>query len=525
MADYEPLPRLSKESVRSFALESEIHEDGSWKDLLELPPRKTVSRWLEHPSRYAQLWLTPRLIRYISTFFLFFVPSFLKGSVAATKPAKAPNPHAIASLDGVRGFASFGVFVLHFSDTYCDQSVDRGFGFDENNRWLFQLPFIRVLWSGPALVSCFFIVSGYVLSNKPLKQMRGRSDAPLLRTLSSAIVRRGIRLYLPTLGATFIAMLLVRALAFRYAHEVVAQGGVLRTTEDTPPYFFTFTEQFGHWWSTVVGMTWLWRWGSESTIYDPHLWTIPAEFQGSMLLFFVLVGVSGLRAFPRMAFVTSFIGYCVYTGQHDTMCFFMGMLLAELDLIIHPSPEAQPPLQQFATSYPEVSEKHSLRRGPKSYRRYAIIAVFIAGFFLMGIPKSNAEATPGYMTLMRIMPQPFHWGKIGCMLLVFSVRNSADVAVLFTNPFAQYLGKISYALYIVHGNVRRSLLYSIMPTVWYITGGQEGQWRYGAGMFLGLLVSWPVTFWCADVFWRGVDIPSVKFARWMEGKVRRREEN
>ncbi|KID87191.1 hypothetical protein MGU_05601 [Metarhizium guizhouense ARSEF 977] len=47
--------------------------------------------------------------------------------------------------------------------------------------------------------------------------------------------------------------------------------------------------------------------------------------------------------------------------------------------------------------------------------------------------------------------------------------------------------------------------------------GVEGYW-YNIGFFLGAAFTIPTVIWWADVFWRAVDIPAVKFAKWFESK-------
>jgi peptidoglycan/LPS O-acetylase OafA/YrhL len=426
----------------------------------------------------------------VQTFFRFLIPSFL-----TTQPQT--KLHAIASLDGLRGYASFGVFQLHFTDTFC-QMHNRGFGFDENNHYLIQLPFIHFLWTAPALVACFFVISGYVLSHKPLKQIRGQTGEPFLATMSSAIFRRGIRLYLPTLFATFIAFLMVRMGMFSYAHWVFTQGGYLAAGEDTPPILATFGEQFSHWLTEINGMLYPFHFGSASTAYDPHLWTIPTEFQGSMLLFFVTIGVWHLRTAVRLTFVGFFILYCGYQGQNDILLFFGGMFLAEVDLILR---EEGGRVQRY---------------------RWFWIVLFTIGLYFAGMTSWNPDMTPGYETMIWLVPNWYRWHTLGCFMLVWSVRNSEDIQIVFTNRFAQYLGKISYALYIVHGNVRRTLTYSMMPTLLALTNGKESQIGYAITILVSIMFTYPVTFFLADLFWRAVDIPSVKFARWVETKCTRR---
>ena len=63
----------------------------------------------------------------------------------------------------------------------------------------------------------------------------------------------------------------------------------------------------------------------------------------------------------------------------------------------------------------------------------------------------------------------------------------------------------------------------MMPMIYRLTnGGMKEGITTGKSMLSYLLCALlvvPVTFWLADLFWRGVDIPSVRFAKWVEGKV------
>jgi peptidoglycan/LPS O-acetylase OafA/YrhL len=462
LEQYDVLPRQSKD----FFLEDKDNEP-----VIQASRRQTI------PERFR-------------AFFRFLIPSFL-----TTQPP--PTLHTIASLDGLRGYASFGVFQLHFTDTFC-QMHNRGFGFDENNRYLIQLPFVHFLWTAPALVACFFVISGYVLSHKPIKQIRAQSGEPFLQTMSSAIFRRGIRLYLPTIFAIFVAFILVRVGAFNYSHWVFVQREYLAAGEDTPPIMATFSEQFAHWWSDVNGMIYPFHWASASTPYDPHLWTIPTEFQGSMLLFFVTIGVWNVRTFVRLGFVGALILYCGYHGQNDILLFFGGMFLAEVDLILRED------------------------EGRVKRYRYFWLILFTIGLYLAGMTSWDPEITPGYQTLMWLVPNSYRWHSLGCFMLVWSVRNSHDIQIAFTNRFAQYLGKISYSLYIVHGNVRRIITYSMMPTLLVLTNGKESEFGYAITILVSILFTYPITFFLADLFWRAIDIPSIKFAKWVETKCTRR---
>ena len=57
-----------------------------------------------------------------------------------------------------------------------------------------------------------------------------------------------------------------------------------------------------------------------------------------------------------------------------------------------------------------------------------------------------------------------------------------------------------------------------MPNIWNIVG-KETDFQYCLGFFIGWLICLPISIWAGDVFWRAVDVPSVRFSRWLEDKL------
>ena len=90
----------------------------------------------------------------------------------------------------------------------------------EGRRSVVQWPFLRVFWSGFFMVAIFFVISGYVLWYKPLRQISARQAAQLQHALASPVFRRAIRLYLPSMIAVVICGLLTWTGAFTYATSV-----------------------------------------------------------------------------------------------------------------------------------------------------------------------------------------------------------------------------------------------------------------------------------------------------------------
>lgn len=48
--------------------------------------------------------------------------------------------------------------------------------------------------------------------------------------------------------------------------------------------------------------------------------------------------------------------------------------------------------------------------------------------------------------------------------------------------------------------------------------GKNSFWGRHLYWAMGLAIYLPIILCAADIFWRVVDVPTVKFARWLEGK-------
>ena len=165
------------------------HEDESNETapLTGAPPLAATRSYLIPRLPSLNLDLFGGFVRLLSA----LVPSFITNH-AATAPSKS----GIAALDGLRGLACLFVFNEHY--VICYQSV-------RTQVWIMRVPFIRLLWYGKAAVFLFFVISGYVLSYKPLRLMRARSWLEFQKSISSSFLRRGMRLYLPCLIVSFVA--------------------------------------------------------------------------------------------------------------------------------------------------------------------------------------------------------------------------------------------------------------------------------------------------------------------------------
>lgn len=449
-----------------------------------------------------------------------FVLSRLNGETS--KPARlGPTSH----LDGMRGLAAFFVFLCHLS--YNCYVITTGFGQGqpgENNNIL-QLPIIRLFYSGPPMVTIFFVISGYALSLKPLRQARSQQWDSLLTTLTSSTFRRGMRLFLPTTASTFLIMVMLRLGWYEGTREFANSKIFLRNVlEHHPLRLDTLELQVRHWMWTVFQFVHVWGWENfgGSTPYDVHLWTIPVEFRTSLVLFLTILGLAKTRSCLRLAMMMGIMWFTLRNDRWEMVLFFAGAFLAELDLIRGPLSGSSVVVAGSPTLGPQPDFQTSKRTALSSAMRFIWVLLGVFALYLMSQPDLFFESTPGWIYLTTLIPEWFSqkyrfYQCVGSVLFVWSVNNSTALQRPFNHPLTQYLGKISYALYLVHGPVIHIIGYRVEESMWYMTGWNTPM-RYNMGFILASIIILPVTVWMADLFWRAIDIPCVKIARWVERK-------
>jgi peptidoglycan/LPS O-acetylase OafA/YrhL len=137
----------------------------------------------------------------------------------------------------------------------------------------------------------------------------------------------------------------------------------------------------------------------------------------------------------------------------------------------------------------------------------------------MSQPDEGGAETPGWVYLTSLIPKWWgdehrYWQSVGAVIFVLAVGRSACWQRFFNLAAVQYLGRISYAVYLMHGPVLHTLGYAIERWAWGLTG-TEGR-AYVAGFILASVFVAPIVIWVSDVFWRAVDAPTVRFAKWLE---------
>jgi len=420
-------------------------------------------------------------------------PSFLATRTPSSSKAPPPGgdkPELSAAgrnsteyLDGVRGVASVIVLFLHWFH-YSWPITNEGWGYKDNSSfWL--LPFVRLIYSGAAMVAVFFVVSGFVLSHRFVLRMHRAEHDAIFSSLSSITFRRALRLYLPSFVSTVLAYICASVGLMEVPDKVSG-----KPFQHGLPAYWAYLDKESN--------PWTWEIDTNDAFYNGQFWSIAVEFRGSMVVFLMIAGLARTRTAVRLAVECFLVCHCFAHQRWDVALFIAGVVIAELRVLV---------------------------KGTNNRRRQRTInallyAVLFLGVFLSGYPRDHPTETPGYMWTKHVWPYTSYrrrfWLGISSILIVGPMAFLPPVQSLFLTRPARYLGRISFALYLIHGLGNRIFGRPLLNMIWQYTG-KTGDW-FTVAVMLTTVIYFPVLFWAADLFWRGVDVPSTHFAKWLENK-------
>ncbi|CAL3970009.1 hypothetical protein PZA11_006328 [Diplocarpon coronariae] len=425
-----------------------------------------------------------------------------------------------AYLDGLRGFAALLVYVHHHElwvrETDGDAEIfENGFGY--NGRYhLATFPFIRLIFCGGHFaVPIFFVVSAYALSVKPLSLIHAGELNKLSDSFSSSIFRRWMRLWMPVATTTFIYMTLCHYPGF-YTDDYVHQA--------------TYREEVWEWYTKLKNFSFMFDTGGNPFFpFNGHLWTIPVEFKGSVAVYMALISFSRFTQTARLACTLALIYYFIYVADGCFYAMFMaGVLLADLDLL---------------------ALSHRLPRflaRLEPYKELIYVHLLVLGCYLGGAPAHDQDvmhlrATRGWYYLSFLKPQAafnYKWFFMfwAALFTVSAVPRLGPIRRFFESRFCQYLGKISFGLYLVHGPVLCILGDRLYSAVGWVRVRHEtgiplwvNAWPMSHAGPLGLewaflvphLILLPFTLWMAEICTRFIDTPSIKIGQTLHRRFQR----
>jgi peptidoglycan/LPS O-acetylase OafA/YrhL len=427
-----------------------------------------------------------------------------------------------AWLDGLRGFAAFLVY-LHHNQLWAHSGngnlvYENAFGY-EGRHYFAALPFVRTFFSGGHFaVAIFFVISGYVLSVKPLGLIQKRNTLSAAENVGSALFRRWLRLYIPIIVVTFFWM------CFRHATRIWVDVPEMKRTfrEDVLKWYYSFKNYSFVFSDNIYEFT---------NTYHMHTWSIPYEFKGSIIIYTALSAFARCTRTARLWCEAGMVFFFLYIVDGFYGALFMsGMLLCDLDLLAE---DGQLPRFLAVLS---------------GFKEFIFFHLFIVALYLSGVPSFDAPDTdrtalisksPGWVWLARLKPQAVFDAKWfylfwAAFFVVASVPRLPWLKRFFETRVCQYLARVSFALYLVHGLI----IWTIGDRIYAAVGMSRPQHKEGIpgwvdkfpisksapmglelAFWLPQLVILPITLYLAEVVTKLVDEPSVKFTNWAYRKT------
>ncbi|KAM7191302.1 Acyltransferase family domain containing protein [Naviculisporaceae sp. PSN 640] len=485
--------------------------------------RGEISSWRSNPSPLGRLG-SPlpskgnpfRWVRLLS--FSCWPRSNAAESSSSSKPIRPT-----AYLDGLRGFAAFLVYIHHHqlwahgSTNYANAAVfENAFGWHDQFHFATFIGVRNFFTGGHMAVAVFYVISGYVLSAKPLALIQGEEYAKLTENLGSAFFRRWFRLYIPLLATTLVYLLSWHV--FGYWNPVCEPKDTLR-------------EELWNWYVEFKNFSFLFKEGPVWVSYNTHLWSIPLEMRGSMITFIACLSLAKAPVKRRLISQIVLMFYFMYVvdGFYGAL-FIAGMLQCDLDLLY----------KRADGSFPRW-----LRRLER-YKTFIYWHFFFISMWLAGVPSQTANvmdlrANPGWYWMSFLKPQAVYDPKwfylfFAANMLVACIPRMQWLKRFFETRFCQFLGRISFSLYLVHGPILATLGDRLYHAVGYVRPFEDSKTHlaWWINLFplpkvgpMGLEVSFlvphlvllPLTFWVADFVTRAVDEPAVRFPNWLYRKT------
>jgi peptidoglycan/LPS O-acetylase OafA/YrhL len=434
----------------------------------------------------------------------------LRPSFATVSKGRQKQLGRTGYLDGLRGFAAFLVYWGHHHlwarETLGPERIfENGFGYDQQH-YFACLPGVRIFFSGGHFaVTVFFVISGYVLSAKPLALIHAGDQVKLSDNLASALFRRWLRLHIPVICTTFLYMTSFHLFG-------------VRGWPDPQP---TYADEIWKWYTEIKNFTFVFRTGGEPWFsYNFHTWSIPTEFRGSICVYTALLAFSRCTQKARLWGEVILMYYFMYiVDGWFASAFMAGLFICDIDLLL-------------------ASGDLEAPKWIMPFSGVIFHAMLIISIYLGGVPSESADVqvlrdTPGWYYLSFLKPQAVYDYKHfflfwAATLLVVSIPNISWLKKFFEMRFNQYMGKISFAFYLVHGPILWTLgtkLYA--ATGWAREGAtisssgwtnsfampKDGPLGLDVAFWVPQLILLPVTLWLAELATKLFDEPSVRFSQ------------
>ena len=481
----------------------------------------------------------------------------------AAPPKKFPTSY----LNGLRGVTAVKVFTFHYTFAFSDFGF-QPWGVDDRHKYILELPIIRYFYSG-FTSHIFFGIAGYLTALR-LFQLLDKNDSAshskVLINVSGSLFRRALRLYLPVFLITLITTTYIHLGLYENNRSLILDHEKLFPGdwyEPKPDMAATWGAQIAHWCHEMFDLTNIVQ---EQTVYpyhDQHLWSILSEMRASLQLYGILFAVAQCKPQIRIT-AMSFLTVMYFLWNHwEVWVYILGAIVAQADLMLTEHDKAERESLDFTKHRddlpngdahtnghvvqsnghaippaPQVSRpSHEFPRIPSSttgsytpYLRSLIrYLAFLAAFYLLSYPiDGSRDYAPGYILLNRLIPEwmlrkdkfyPNIGTAILLLLLARSDPNTSKWRRFLTSEIAQYLGKISFALYLVHGPIMHAIGYLIPHKIAWMQSTElrdMGNTGWAGTIWVGWAFTLFLSLWAADIWTREVEGRCIRFVKDLE---------
>ena len=431
-------------------------------------------------------------------------------------------------LEGVRGCACAVVVVHHFVCGYFPLFIGLQEPTTENVKGLWSIANspLRPLWAGQFSVVLFFVLSGNVLTRKFIQntlfpQNDNVIKKPDIVGLSHSILKRYMRLLIPVFASVTLCW---------FIHCLANYNDRLKVAQISQSGWFTEgtgVERYGRGysviWIIICSFFTVWTSGNVAG-FNNVLWTLNIELKGSFLVF-LLVAVVAPEHGIQNAWLAIVLLLCFYlspfviTDEYIMLAaFIFGFFFAmKADKTI--MSECKRFIEKYIL-YSEIDDSNKIVNGVFKFISYiwflfVILLVWdCACIPQMGVQyyrenwwyghqhvKNKYVNANGYGNTGAVSTSYFY-ELIGSVMLFHALDISPFLQTIFGCSPLLYLGKISFALYLVH----LPLLYAVSPELFLTFYGDDGsKLSYDYSVAATFVIMLPIWWAVAHVFWYLID--------------------
>lgn len=217
---------------------------------------------------------------------------------------------------------------------------------------------------------------------------------------------------------------------------------------------------------------------------------------------------------------------CILYISHinvDVPLFIFGYFLAEVHAAYHDS-GGLPVWSSIPFSFIKSVSTHKV----KTVFLYGLVVI---GLWLLSFPNRDGDNSFSYVTLCRTFFAGWNYQLMcfsiqnyGAMILCLAIIYIPRLQRLFSTSVCQYLGRISYSLYLMHSLMLRTVGHRLILGLWDRYPREANTERMFIATLSFLFVMLPITISVSDLFWRMCETPATKFVRTLEGWIIVKEE-